>query len=116
MSEKYSFMLEEKLLDPRFFDSVIKPKIVPVLRKYNVIRAVVFGSFARGTAVPRSDIDLLVTISSDRRDDVVFDLWDDLEKNLQMSVSLLTEENLINATPSFKRNIYQEGRLFYGEE
>lgn len=42
----------------------LKIKVVPILRKYGVIRASVFGSFARGEATKKSDIDFLVTIKN----------------------------------------------------
>jgi len=43
----------------------IREKIVPILKKYDVTRAALFGSAARGEAGPRSDIDVLVEISND---------------------------------------------------
>lgn len=35
-------------------------KLAPVLKRYGVVRAGVFGSVARGEATPASDLDLLV--------------------------------------------------------
>lgn len=40
----------------------IKRKILPVLKKYGVTRAGIFGSVARGEARENSDIDILVEI------------------------------------------------------
>jgi len=37
-------------------------KTIPVLKKYGVAKAAVFGSYARGEAKKNSDIDLLVDI------------------------------------------------------
>jgi len=34
--------------------------ILPVLRRYLIIRAAIFGSFAKGNVTPDSDIDLLI--------------------------------------------------------
>ena len=38
----------------------IKAKILPILKKNDVVRASIFGSFARGEEKKRSDIDMLV--------------------------------------------------------
>ena len=38
----------------------IKPKIVRILKKYGVKKAVIFGSYARGEQKKRSDIDILI--------------------------------------------------------
>lgn len=42
-------------------------RIAPVLRRYGVVRAGLFGSVARGEAGPASDIDLLVEYHPGRR-------------------------------------------------
>lgn len=40
----------------------IKKKIVKILKKYHVVRAGIFGSYARGEEKKNSDIDILVEI------------------------------------------------------
>jgi len=42
----------------------IREKILPVLNKYGVRRASIFGSVVRGEATENSDIDILVEIGS----------------------------------------------------
>ena len=42
----------------------IQRKILPILKKYGVTRAGIFGSVVRGEAREESDIDLLVEIES----------------------------------------------------
>ncbi len=42
----------------------LKAKIVPVLKKYGVVRAGLFGSVVRGEAKKKSDIDILVEFES----------------------------------------------------
>lgn len=42
----------------------IKKKILPILKKYGVTRAGIFGSVVRGEAREDSDIDILVEIES----------------------------------------------------
>lgn len=38
----------------------IKRKIVPILKKYNVKRAGIFGSYARGEQKRNSDVDIII--------------------------------------------------------
>jgi len=40
-------------------------KILPILKRYGVKRAAVFGSFVRGESKKKSDIDILVEIEKD---------------------------------------------------
>jgi len=42
----------------------LKRKIVPILKKYGVVRAGIFGSYARGEQKKNSDIDILVKIKN----------------------------------------------------
>jgi predicted nucleotidyltransferase len=42
----------------------IKAKILPILNKYGVSRAGIFGSVVRGEATDDSDVDILVEIKS----------------------------------------------------
>ena len=43
----------------------IKKKIIPILKRYGVKKAAIFGSFVRGEAKKNSDIDILVEIKKD---------------------------------------------------
>jgi len=45
--------------------SRIKRKIIPILKKNDVVKAGIFGSYARGEAKKRSDIDILIEIKKD---------------------------------------------------
>jgi len=38
----------------------IKKKVVPILKKFNVTKAGIFGSYARGEQKKKSDVDILV--------------------------------------------------------
>ena len=73
----------------------MKKRIVPVLKKNNVVRAGIFGSYARGEQKKNSDIDILVKI-----DDKDFRLLDlialemRLKKILGLNVDLVEYEAL----------------------
>ncbi len=75
--------------------SEIKKKIVPILIKNDVKRAAIFGSFARGKATPKSDVDLLIEYAHD--DKSLLDLVGlkfELEKILKKRVDLLTYDSI----------------------
>lgn len=84
----------------------IKPKIVKVLKKHNVARAGIFGSFARGEQTKKSDIDIVIDIRTKG-----FSLLDliglemELSKILKRKVDLLTYAGI---NPYIKEQILNE--------
>ena len=73
----------------------IKKKIVPILKRNDVKHAAIFGSFARGEATKKSDIDILIEYKND--DKILFDLVDlqsELKKTLKRKVDLLTYDTI----------------------
>ncbi|MCK4730476.1 MAG: nucleotidyltransferase domain-containing protein, partial [Candidatus Aenigmarchaeota archaeon] len=62
----------------------LKPKIVKILTKNHVVRAGIFGSYARGEQKKNSDIDILIEVKAKK-----FSLFDlagielELEKTLR---------------------------------
>jgi hypothetical protein len=72
----------------------IKVKIQPILRKYHVIRAGVFGSVVRGEATKDSDVDVLVELPKGAS---LFDLVGikiDCEELLGRKVDVLTYDSI----------------------
>jgi len=72
----------------------IQHKIAPILRKYGIRHAAVFGSFSRGTNRPESDIDLLVKLGKPMGMFTYMRLLRELESNLGIKVDLVTENSL----------------------
>lgn len=75
--------------------SSIKKKVMPVLKKHAVKRASIFGSFARGTAKSKSDVDFLIEYKE--KDKSLFDLVDlksDLEETLERKVDVITYNSI----------------------
>jgi len=73
----------------------IKNKIIKTLKLYDIKRAAVFGSVARGEAKKNSDIDILIEFKNN--DKTLFDLVGlkmDLEKMLKKRVDVLTYNSL----------------------
>ncbi|MFZ1075654.1 MAG: nucleotidyltransferase family protein [Minisyncoccia bacterium] len=69
----------------------IAEKARPVFEKYGVTRAQIFGSFARGEATPKSDVDILVKIDPQMGLYSYMDLKEQLEQNLEREVDVVAE-------------------------
>ena len=67
----------------------IKEKTLPILKRYGVTKAAVFGSFARGKAKKTSDIDILVEITKDISLFEFIGLKQELEEVLDKKVDLV---------------------------
>jgi len=69
----------------------IKKKALPILKRHAVKRASIFGSFARGEAKMKSDIDFLIEYKT--ADKSLFDLVNlkfELEESLGRKVDIVT--------------------------
>ena len=75
--------------------SSIKRKALPVLKRHEVKRAAIFGSFARGTANSKSDVDFLIEYKGKNK--TLFDLVGlklDLEEILDRKVDVITYRSI----------------------
>lgn len=75
--------------------SSIKKRSLPILKRHNVKRAAIFGSFARGKAKARSDVDFLIEYKSKNKS--LFDLVDlksELEEILGRKVDIITYNSI----------------------
>ncbi|MGM0442484.1 MAG: nucleotidyltransferase family protein [Elusimicrobiota bacterium] len=76
----------------------LKKQILPVLKKYHIEHAGVFGSIVRGEDSPDSDIDILVKLPEDN-DLSLLDFAGieiELEEKLGRKVDLLTYDSIHN--------------------
>ena len=80
--------------------------VVPILKRHQVIRASVFGSFAAGTQKPESDLDLYVELPLGKTllDHASLNL--DLEDALHRKVDVITHGSRIH--PIIKNHIEAE--------
>lgn len=83
----------------------IKEKILPILNKYGVKRASLFGSIVRGEFTEDSDIDLLVELPDTASLLDLGGLKIDLEELLGKKVDVLTFDSL---HPLLKKKILDE--------
>ena len=72
----------------------IKQKIIPILKRYGVIKASIFGSFVRGEQSKSSDIDLIEEMPEDASLFELASLKLDLEDILKRKVDVLTFRSL----------------------
>lgn len=78
-------------------------RLVAVCRRYHVAALELFGSRAKGTATPESDVDLLVTFTSPVELDVLVTLADELEAVFEHPVDLLTRASVEASINPIKR-------------
>ena len=84
-TDKYQFMCTQ----------VMKQKLADYFKTQPVLKAWLFGSFARGEETPLSDVDILVLLDHTQPIGLkFFGMWNDLEKLLDRKVDLVTEGSL----------------------
>lgn len=91
---------------------LIRENLIPVFGRYNVKRAILFGSYAKGTATERSDIDIFV--DSGLRGLKFFGLLEDVTDALQKPVDLI-DMSQIDENSKVMDEINRTGVLIYGE-
>lgn len=86
----------------------VKKNIIDVLKRRNVKKAGIFGSYARGDATKDSDIDIVVELA--RKD--LFELSGlkiDLEKTLNRKVDIVTYNSLnFSKREGFKERVLKD--------
>ena len=81
----------------------MKKKIVKILKKNKVVRAGIFGSYARGEQKKNSDVDILIEFDGSLLDLVGLEM--ELQKILKIKVDLLTYGGI---SPYLKDRILNE--------
>ena len=90
----------------------ITQKMIPVLKQQDVIKAAIFGSFARGQQTKKSDIDLLIQFKGQK---TLFDLAQlkiDLEKTAGRKVDLITYDAI---NPLLRKYILKDEHMLYDQ-
>ncbi len=88
----------------------IKNKIIPILKRQGVLKAAIFGSFARGEETKNSDLDLLVKMPKSKTFLDMADLKVELEDKLGREVDLV-EYNAIK--PLIKDQVLRDKKEIY---
>ena len=88
----------------------IKKKILPILKRRDVVKAAVFGSVAREETKKRSDVDLLVKFKGSKSLMDLAGLKIELEDRLDRKVDLLTYNSI---HPPLKKYILKDQKMIY---
>ncbi len=84
----------------------LRQKIIPILKSNDIVKAGIFGSYARGEAKKMSDVDILIKVRKGKK----FSLFDlvglqmELEERLGKKVDLLTYNGI---SPHLKKYILE---------
>jgi predicted nucleotidyltransferase len=87
--------------------------VIPLLKKHDVVRAAVFGSFAKGTPTLKSDVDLLVQFRGQKTliDHAYLKLA--IQDALKRKADVLTYKGI---NPLLKKSILKNHKVFYEEK
>ncbi len=96
----------------------IQKNLIPTFRRHNIIKAIIFGSMARGDDSPKSDLDLILVQDTEKR---FFDRYDSILYELSCAVDgrdvevlIYTPQELIAINQrSFIKTALQEGIIIY---
>ncbi len=83
----------------------LKRRIIPILKKNDIVKAGIFGSFARGDYKRNSDIDILVKFNGRKSYFDLAALEMQLEKNIGKKIDLVTYDSI---NPLLKKSIFKD--------
>ncbi len=90
----------------------IKSIATPIARQYGVAAMYLFGSYARGEATPKSDLDFRIERGRIRSLFELSAMYNDLSEGFQKDLDLLTSQNI---EPEFLAAIQPEEVLVYAQ-
>lgn len=85
--------------------------IIETMKPFNPTRIGIFGSFARGEATEKSDIDILYSFENIIGLFKLIELQQNLEKKLNKKVDLVSEKYV---NPKLKTHILSDVKIVYG--
>ena len=86
-------------------------KMAEYFKTQPILKAWIFGSFARGEQTPLSDVDILVVLDHSQPVGLkFFGMWNDLERLLDCKVDLVEEGELL---PFAVESANQDKKLIY---
>ncbi|MCL2619572.1 MAG: nucleotidyltransferase domain-containing protein [Defluviitaleaceae bacterium] len=73
----------------------ITEKLTPVFEANGVTKAILFGSYAKGTATPDSDVDLVIDVESHIRGFGVFGVFGEINDTLDVDMDIISRRSLV---------------------
>ena len=89
----------------------IRETIIAILKRYDAERIAIFGSYARGEAGAKSDIDILVRFAHPKSLLQIVQIEEEIEASLQIPVDLMTEKAV---SPCLTDSIRRDEVVIYG--
>jgi uncharacterized protein len=89
----------------------IYDKVLPILTKYKIRKAALFGSSARGEMRRGSDIDLIIELDEAQSGLVFIEIKRKLQNKLKRKVDLITYNSL--AYSDLKDSILEDAKVIY---
>lgn len=84
----------EKIMNHEEITLNMFKKVVSILKSYGVKRISIFGSYARGDADPKSDVDIIVEFSDRKSLLDIVGIEQELSEALGIKADLLTEKSI----------------------
>jgi len=89
----------------------LQESIVSILTRYDAERIAIFGSYARGEAGRKSDIDILVRFTKPKSLIQIVQIEDEIKKAIHMNVDLVTEKAI---SPYLAGSVHRDEMVIYG--
>ena len=90
----------------------IKEKLLPIFDAVPVEKAILFGSYARGTPSRTSDVDILIDCKGKIRGIDFFGILDDITEVLKVSVDLIEASQIVDGG-RMQHEISETGIVIY---
>ena len=91
----------------------IKKRLYPIFHNNEIERAVLFGSYAKGQASEKSDIDILIDSKGRLRGIDFFGVLDEISTALGLPVDLIEMSQVVNGG-HIEKEIAETGVVLYG--
>jgi predicted nucleotidyltransferase len=95
-----------------FTQKDIGKKLLPIFKAYPIRRAVLFGSYAKGNATAKSDIDILIDSNGAIRGIDFFGVLEDMTNALGAEIDLLEMSQIIKGS-RVQKEIDANGVVIY---